>query len=700
MLKPSRWSIQTVLGVLIGVIGLLLIAVSLQTLLEAGRRYADSRRIAALSAITKPLLTAMIAARVERGTLANGMLGDGPIDDASLAVIADTRREVEENYRDALQGLGAVDVPGLADIGATLRATHDAAAALRARADEAVRQPKLQRDATIVRDQPVVFQNWVNALLAASNFVEPAMMMADPTVDQLLSIKRAAWAIRLAAAGQIMSPTEGIVSSGRALTAADNLMFAEGRGRVLQAWDTLAAAAVRPDSPADIVAAIKHAEQAYLGFLNGEEKNYIETLNAGRKLDIGFSELQRRDTVAAVAVADVAKTALRVLRDHADAEMRRNRFILTLNAGLLVVAAGFVGAGILIVRWRIARPLLAMTGAMRRLAGHDLAVAIPGAGRGDEIGAMAGAVQVFRDSMLQADRLAEAQRAAQAQLEARTLRVEQLNRVFEESVRQALDTLASAANELTATAGSMSDIVTEATRQAAAVAAASDQASANVQTVSAATEQLSASIKEISRQIGQSSAVSGQAVNEAAETAATMRNLSDAAQKIGDVVQLISDIAGRTNLLALNATIEAARAGDAGKGFAVVASEVKSLATQTARATQDITTQVAAMQSSATASVEAITRIDKTISRMNEIVSAISAAVDEQSSATSEIARNVQNTASHTAKVSGNIGGLSRVVEQNGQAAMHVQGAAGELGRQSQTLRNQVDVFLAEIRAA
>jgi methyl-accepting chemotaxis protein len=401
-----------------------------------------------------------------------------------------------------------------------------------------------------------------------------------------------------------------------------------------------------------------------------------------------------------VAVADVAKTALRVLRDHADAEMRRNRFILTLNAGLLVVAAGFVGAGILIVRWRIARPLLAMTGAMRRLAGHDLAVAIPGAGRGDEIGAMAGAVQVFRDSMLQADRLAEAQRAAQAQLEARTLRVEQLNRVFEESVRQALDTLASAANELTATAGSMSDIVTEATRQAAAVAAASDQASANVQTVSAATEQLSASIKEISRQIGQSSAVSGQAVNEAAETAATMRNLSDAAQKIGDVVQLISDIAGRTNLLALNATIEAARAGDAGKGFAVVASEVKSLATQTARATQDITTQVAAMQSSATASVEAITRIDKTISRMNEIVSAISAAVDEQSSATSEIARNVQNTASHTAKVSGNIGGLSRVVEQNGQAAMHVQGAAGELGRQSQTLRNQVDVFLAEIRAA
>jgi hypothetical protein len=222
MLHPSRWSIRTVLGSLIGMIGLLLIAVSVETLLDAGDSYVSSRKVAELSAISKPLLTSLIAARVERGTLANALMGENPIDDDSLHVIADTRQEAETSYAQAMGGLARTDLPG-----------HEAAAALRARADAAIRLPAAARDAAIVRDEPVVFQRWVDATLAASEFVEPALMLTDPRIDQLLSIKRAAWAIR-SSAGLIMNRSEATISSGRPWDAADIGAARENRGRVLQ----------------------------------------------------------------------------------------------------------------------------------------------------------------------------------------------------------------------------------------------------------------------------------------------------------------------------------------------------------------------------------------------------------------------------------------------------------------------------------
>jgi methyl-accepting chemotaxis protein len=260
-------------------------------------------------------------------------------------------------------------------------------------------------------------------------------------------------------------------------------------------------------------------------------------------------------------------------------------------------------------------------------------------------------------------------------------------------VGEAVDAVGGSARSLTGT--------TETVKQrSAAVASASAQASTNVQTVAAASEELSASITEISRQVSQSATIAGQAVTEADHTNTAIQGLAEAAQKIGDVVKLINDIAGQTNLLALNATIEAARAGEAGKGFAVVASEVKSLATQTAKATEDISAQVSAIQSATQDSVRAIAGIGKTIGEINQIATTIAAAVEEQGAATQEIARNVQEAARGTAEASENITGVTQAAGESGQAAGHVLTASETLTRQAAQLRSQVDTFLAQIKSA
>jgi methyl-accepting chemotaxis protein len=363
-------------------------------------------------------------------------------------------------------------------------------------------------------------------------------------------------------------------------------------------------------------------------------------------------------------------------------------------AAFLCIAAGFL------IIASVSRPILRMTAAMDKLAGGDKSVEIPSRDNKDEIGSMAQAVDVFRQNMIRADELALAQRAEQEQKAQRQVAVEQHIAIFEGSVRSSLDALAAAATEMRATSQGMSATAEETSAQATTVAAAAEQASVNVQTVASATEELSSSVAEIGRQVTQSSKIAGQAVDEAGRTNTTVQGMSAAEQKIGDVVKLISDIASQTNLLALNATIEAARAGDAGKGFAVVASEVKSLANQTAKATEEIAAQVAAMQGATGEAVQAIESIGGTIGTINEIASTIASAVEEQSAATQEIARNVQEAAQGTNQVSNTIAGVNQAAGETGAAASQVLSSAEELGRQAETLRADVDGFLAKIRAA
>ncbi len=369
--------------------------------------------------------------------------------------------------------------------------------------------------------------------------------------------------------------------------------------------------------------------------------------------------------------------------------------------GVCIAMALFIG---FLLAWLIgngiANPIKLMTEVMKQLAGGDTSADIPGTDRSDEIGEMADAVQVFKDNAIEKVRLDAEQAEEQAAKEEEVKRVMDLCSTFDKDAATALECVASAATEMQSNAASMSATAEETNQQAAAVASASEQATTNVQTVAAATDEMSASITEIGRQVQQSAAIATRAVDEAEKTNGTVQGLAEAAEKIGAVVDLITGIAEQTNLLALNATIEAARAGDAGKGFAVVASEVKSLAAQTAKATEQIGSQIADIQSVAGEAVDAIGGIGKTITEVNDIAATIAAAVEEQSAATGEISRNVQEAAAGTQEVSSNITGVSEGAEETGKAANQVLEAAGQLSRQSEGLREAVDKFLADIRAA
>ena len=365
---------------------------------------------------------------------------------------------------------------------------------------------------------------------------------------------------------------------------------------------------------------------------------------------------------------------------------------------LLAIAIGALFA--VIIGRAISRPIVRMTGAMGVLAKGDLTVAVPAVGRKDEIGEMADAVQVFRDNAVEVERLTKEQEEQEkrAAEEKRRQMMELADR-FESSVGTIIGSVSSASTELRQTAQSMSSTAEETSNQSAAVAAASEEASSNVGTVATSTEELSSSISEISRQISESNRISAQAAGEAETANDAVRGLADAAQKIGDVVELISDIAEQTNLLALNATIEAARAGEAGKGFAGVASEVKSLANQTAKATEEIAAQVSGMQSATDGTVQSIEGITKVIAQLSENAAAVASAVEEQNAATQEIARSVQEASSGTQEVASNIVGVQQAAEHTGTASAQVLGAAEELSRQSETLRSEVDGFVANLRA-
>ncbi|NWH09348.1 MAG: HAMP domain-containing protein [Alphaproteobacteria bacterium] len=348
----------------------------------------------------------------------------------------------------------------------------------------------------------------------------------------------------------------------------------------------------------------------------------------------------------------------------------------------------------------IAGPIVGLTERMQKIASGDLTIDVPMADRKDEIGQMATTLAVFKDGMLQA-RDAEAREAKEQ--EARLARAQQIDRLtsqFEETIRKVLGTLTDQTRQLQATAGAMSKTADAALSQADRVASSAQEASANVTTVSSAAEELTSSIQEITRQVSSSVNVTARAVEEAGRTNEEVAGLSNAAQKIGDVVKLISDVAGQTNLLALNATIEAARAGEAGKGFAVVASEVKNLANQTAKATEEISQQILAMQNATKESVAAILGIGKTIEEINHITATIAAAVDEQGAATREIARSVELAAQGTADVAQNITGVKEAAGGTEAASSDVLKAVSLLSEESGRLSREVQSFIAAVRAA
>jgi methyl-accepting chemotaxis protein len=532
-------------------------------------------------------------------------------------------------------------------------------------------------------------QAQINAILASASLSADDAAEAARTVEQLGNV---------VASGNLMASdmTAALSANSSATLDAIEKEFKATQTRVKSNLDLLPKNA-GTTALADAAQKLLALGEGKTGVFKIRQKqldatDYGETvLDEARKLNVGLG-------------ISVQQLVDGVQSETNDSTWQARKEISLATTVMLALGALTLIGSVLFVWLYVGRNILRRIGNLQRsmqlLSDGDLEAEIYRSSQQDEIASMANSLQIFRESMIEArelstdqdkDRVAKAERASR--MEARIVE-------FEATVRSALDSLQKSANSMETTAQSMSATADQSSTLVSTVAAAAEEASVNVQTVSSGTEELSSSISEIGRQVVTSAQIARKAVDEAGSTDATMQGLAENASRISVVVDLIQTIASQTNLLALNATIEAARAGEAGRGFAVVASEVKSLANQTAKATDEIRSQIANMQQVTTSAVGAIRNIGQTIAEINEVTTAIAAAVEEQGAATREIARNIQHAAGGTSQVSSNIIGVSTASTEAGTAATEVLSASGALRREADVLRSEIDAFLSNIRAA
>ena len=633
----------------------------------------------------------------QRAPYVGPLFQDGAAKAAQLDAVAKAGQSADAAFANAGTAVGALN-----DGAAIVEGLNQAATRLRevrAATDRALVLPMGARDATVVKGFLPGVAQVIAIVEPLLNRLENQVATADASLTALLNVARTAQDLRVAAGGRAATMSLAI-STRRPLNAAELSSMDRGQGRVDLDRERIEAGVDQIGSPARLAKPLKDATDVYFGRAALVIEKEMPAARGDGKYGINSDELAAVVVPAVQSFFAVRDAALAEAAERAGAA-RDGALIMLVLAGLAVVVLLGVLAGVtLMLRRRVIAPLSSLTQIVGELAAGRHDVTIPTIDRADEIGAMAGSLQVFKDALIAkkaADKAAAVDADAKIQ---RGQRVDRITRDFEAMIGEIVDIVSSASSELEASAGTLTASAERSEQLTTLVAAASEEASTNVQSVASATEEMASSVNEISRQVQDSARIAGEAVEQAQRTNDRVGELAKAAARIGDVVELINTIAGQTNLLALNATIEAARAGEAGRGFAVVASEVKALAEQTAKATGEISQQINGIQAATQESVGAIKAIGDTIGRMSEIASTVASAVEEQGAATQEISRNVQQAAHGTQQVSSNIADVQRGASETGSASSQVLVAAKSLSGESSRLKREVGKFLSSVRAA